>query len=79
MVPGSLLGDNDNVCHFAIKKNLNENDDTIYVGNMFLRNHYVFFDMSPIDERNDQYLLVGIGDRNPKDVIGESHYNPNTN
>lgn len=46
---------------------------------MFLRDHYVFFDMTPYDERRDQYLLVGIGDRNPKAVIGEAHYNPNTN
>ena len=46
---------------------------------MFLRDHYVFFDMTPLDERQDQYLLVGIGDRNPKAVIGESHYNPKTN
>lgn len=53
MVPGNLLGESDSVCHFAIKKNINANDETIYVGNMFLRDHYVFFDMSPYDERRE--------------------------
>jgi hypothetical protein len=46
---------------------------------MFLREHYVFFDMTPVDEMNDNYLLVGIGDRNPEDLIGEAHYDPDTN
>ena len=50
------MGDHASTCHFAIKKNLNQHDDTIYVGNMFLRDHYVFFDMSALDERGENYL-----------------------
>jgi len=79
MIPGKLLGDDrSDTCHFAIRKNINQSDtNTVYVGNMFLRDHYVFLDMSPYENENADYLNVGIADRNPGDVIGEAHYNPN--
>jgi hypothetical protein len=34
---------------------------TWYVGNIFMKEYYVVFDMTPKDERDQDYIQVGIG------------------
>ena len=35
--------------------------------------------MSPHDERNENFIQVGIAPPNPKSIIADTHYDPNFN
>lgn len=44
-----------------------------YLGNIFMRNYYVSFDMSPYDEHGKDYLQIGIGMQSPADWVPQKH------
>ena len=74
MIPGNFLGASANSCHLALRKNIIDGDDKIYIGNIFLKEFYVF-----LDQKDSGELYVGIGPQNPDDIIGEAHYNWQSN
>ena len=74
MIPGELLNLGSNSCRLALRKNIIDGDNRIYIGNIFLKENYVF-----LDQKDNGELFVGIGPQNPEDIIGEAHYNPDSN
>lgn len=73
LISGKYLGQSDNTCFLAIFiSNGFEVENAWYVGNLFLQKYYVFFDMTPADEHNQDYLQIGIGPLNPiKNIVLE--------
>jgi hypothetical protein len=43
-----------------------------FLGNVFMSEYYTVFDMSPLDEFDQDYIQVGIAKANPSDAIGEA-------
>lgn len=43
-----------------------------------MRKYYVVYDMTPYDERQQDYIQVGIGLQNSEALIGEDIYVPPT-
>lgn len=43
-----------------------------------MNKYYVVYDMTPYDEHGKDYIQVGIGLQNPKMIMGEQHYNPDS-
>ena len=39
-----------------------------------MKEYYVVFDMTPKDERNEDYIQVGIGRQNDVNLFGDEHY-----
>ena len=70
LVPGSHLGDaeGDAVCYEPVF--MSDNDSkTWFFGNMFMNEYYTVFDMTPFSEKNQNYLQIGFGKQNKKDLI----------
>ena len=51
---------------------------TYKLGTLVIKDYYVVFDMTPYDERNENYIQIGIGKKNTDDVIGLQHYEPSS-
>ena len=45
-----------NQCRILVYQSLKGKDDVWYLGNVFMRNYYVVYDMSPLDERGEDYI-----------------------
>ena len=43
-----------------------------------MKKYYVVYDMTPYDERGENYIQVGIATQNHKMIIGEEHYDPDS-
>ena len=69
---GENFGAHDDQCYIPVFDHQRSKDDQdrVYVGNMFLKKYYIVFDMSPL-ENDEEYLHVGIGLRNKEALIGE--------
>lgn len=52
--------------------------DTWTLGSKLFKDYYFVFDQSGFNERGEQKHWVGIGERNPANVIGEQHYDPSS-
>uniref|UniRef100_A0A7S3IVK7 Peptidase A1 domain-containing protein n=1 Tax=Strombidium inclinatum TaxID=197538 RepID=A0A7S3IVK7_9SPIT len=80
LVPGPILGDTEVTCYAAVFKNGNGAiDSTWYIGEIWLKNYYTVFDQSPFDELGQSYLQIGVGPKNPVNLIGDIHYNTDSN
>ena len=60
-IPGSQVGSYDGQCFMPIFPNPDGDQTTWYLGNIFMKNYYVAFDMTPYTDNNYRYLQVGIG------------------
>ena len=54
------------------------NDTRIFLGDPFFRRNYVVYDMTPYDERNLDYIQIGIAPKNPQNLIGLKEYASST-
>jgi hypothetical protein len=43
--------------------------EEIYLGNLFLSDYYVVFDMTPFSERDEKYIQIGIGKQSKTNLI----------
>lgn len=50
--------------------------DKWYLGNIFMKKYYMAFDMSPYEERNQNYLQVGIGELAAADYKPKFKWDP---
>ena len=44
-----------------------------YLGNIFMKNYYVSFDMSPYDEHGKDYIQIGFGVQSTADWVPQEH------
>jgi hypothetical protein len=57
MFPGSTIGDVENTCYLPIfSSSLADEDDTWYIGNLFINYFYMVYDMTPMDELGKDYI-----------------------
>lgn len=65
LISGSDVGDTNNRCYIPIFRAQLNYLDTWQVGNIFTKNYYMIYDMTPYDENNQNYIQVGIAPINP--------------
>ena len=76
LISGSEIGDTDDTCYFAIFKSSmsqksfdDQFNDVVSqmwtLGTVVLKQYYVILDMTPYDERQEEYIQVVIGPINP--------------
>lgn len=53
---------------------MDKDDEKWYFGAIFFNKHYMVFDMTSYTERDHDWLQVGIGIKNPINIIGETLY-----
>ena len=76
-IPGSEFHGDPNRCYMPIFKNtMKERQDTWYMGNLFMKNHYSVFDMTPFERNNTSYLHIGLGEKAAADFVPDYSYNP---
>lgn len=72
-----MVGDTDDVCYAGIfKSGLSISPNTIFIGNVFMHKYYVVFDMTPYDERDEDYIQIGIGPKFAEPLMGKQQYDP---
>ena len=59
-ISGSELGDSPDTCYLAVFKSQTKQTETWQLGNVFMRDYYVVYDMSPKDTLGDTFIQVGI-------------------
>lgn len=63
-------------CYIGIFPNTNAKEpNSFYLGQLYMRKYYTFFDVSGVQENNTDTLTVGTGRKNPDAKILESNYN----
>lgn len=62
----------------AIQADKQQTRDTWTLGSKLFKDYYFVFDQSGFNERAEIYHWISIGERNPKNVIGEQHYDPSS-
>ena len=72
---GIFFGDSVNTCYVVVFKHgaedMNTVDyDLVLIGNIFMKDYYVVYDMSPLEKGKD-YIQVGIGLQNTKQLAGD--------
>lgn len=75
LISGTNLGDTAETCYFAIFGSEITNPSW-FVGNILLQSYYLVLDASPLDEGKN-YIQVGIGPKNPKNLIAQQRYGSN--
>jgi len=61
LIQAKDLGDRtSNNCYVGVFRSLNANQETWYLGNLFMNKYYVVYDMTPYDEQGKDYIQVGI-------------------
>lgn len=58
------MGDSNDYCYYTVFKALGVDTNTWFVGTSFLQNKYIVYDLSPMDEKDMNYIQVGIGEIN---------------
>lgn len=77
LVKGSVMKDSDEKCYLGIfRNNLLSVGSSWYLGGIFMKNYYVVYDMSTVDEKTGEYLQIGLAPRNPVNNIGRQQYDP---
>lgn len=79
LIPAKDLGDRtSNNCYVGVFRSMNADQQTWYLGNLFMNKYYVVYDMTPYDEHGKDYIQVGIALQNTQQIIGEEHYDPDS-
>jgi hypothetical protein len=74
LLSGSHVGDpeGNNVCYSPVF--ISDNDTkTWFLGNMFLNEYYTVFDMTPFNERGENYLQVGFAKQSKENLVFEEN------
>ena len=75
LIPGPTLKDSVNTCYLAIfNSGITTSDKSVYVGDIFFDKFYVVFDMTPFDEKNENFIQIGLAEKNPENLIGKQQY-----
>lgn len=74
MIPGGNLGLGSG-CWLPFFKSQGGADDTWYLGSIFMADYYFVLDMTPYDERGEDYIQIGIAERNDSYSQSEAQYN----
>jgi hypothetical protein len=53
-----------------LKENEKDSDKLLLIGNIFMEDYYIVYDMSPLEKGKD-YIQVGIGLQNTNNWAGE--------
>jgi hypothetical protein len=68
-ITGVLMQDRPTTCYIPIFhhgmtgiRDLN----VIYVGNIFLEDYYLIYDMSPLEDHGKDYIQIAMGHKNPE-------------
>ena len=77
MFNGDLIGD-PGTCYLPVFRSMKGDQNTWYLGNLFMNYFYLVFDMSPYDDFGKDYITIGVGPINPSNLIGNSSYNNST-
>ena len=59
MIPGHHLGGTSNQCYFGIFSSKEIEQDTWYLGNIIMEDHYIVYDATPA-EQGESYVQMGI-------------------
>lgn len=78
LIPAKNFGDSANHCYVGVFRSMKADQQTWYLGNLFMKDYYIVYDMTPYDERNENYIQIGIAPQNHKMIIGEEHYDPDS-
>ena len=70
-LPGELQDLGEGSCFVPIFGQIASTTDTWFLGNVFMSEYYIVFDMTPMDEYDKDYIRVGIAKANPSDTIGK--------
>lgn len=63
-------------CYIGIFLNTNAKDPfSFYLGQLYMKKYYTFFDVSGVQENNTETLTIGTGRKNPNAKMLESNYN----
>jgi len=60
----------------TIQADKQQTRDTWTLGSKLFKDYYFVFDQTGFNERGTPNHYIGIGERNPRNVIGEQHYDP---
>lgn len=60
LIPAKNLGDSADHCYVGVFRSLRADQQTWYLGNLFMKKYYIVYDMTPYDERGENYIQVGI-------------------
>lgn len=71
LISGSDVGDTNNRCYIPVFRSQIGFIDTWQVGSVFAQNYYLVYDMTPYDEKNQNYIQLGIAPINPVQIIGD--------
>lgn len=69
LISGDKLGKSQNDCHLVVFAHRNSQENAIYLGNIVLQKYLTVFDASPYDERNQNFVQIGIANSAPKDKV----------
>ena len=75
-VPGTQFKDSSKTCYLAAFWNGHVDDTTWQLGNIMMKRYYIVFDATTVEKLN--YLQVGIAVQASENLIGEQHYDPNS-
>lgn len=74
LLDGTEIGLTKDECVIPVFKSKLIASNEWILGTIFLQYYYVVFDMSGLHQNKVDYIQVGIGEKNPEDLIGESIY-----
>lgn len=63
------MGKNENDCYLVVFAHKNSQSNGIILGNIVLQKYLTVFDVTPYDERNQNYVQIGIANSAPKDKL----------
>jgi len=85
MIEPEELGLDDGHCYVTVfyelansTTSVPDSSDLWTIGSRYLQDDYFVFDQTPFNERADNYNYVGIGKKNPDNIIGQQHYDPSS-
>ena len=80
LVSGETFADEVDTCYIGIFPNGNSKIlQSWYVGNLFMKSYYMVYDLSTFDEHGEDYLQIGIGPKNPNNMLGKMQYDTSYN
>jgi hypothetical protein len=65
LAPGADFGDRADYCYIGVFESQSGVDDLWEIGSKFFRRYYVVYDASVYQERDQDFLLLGIAPKNP--------------
>lgn len=63
LLDGPLIGEAENTCFLAVFKSTEIEQNTWFMGNQMMRNHYTVFDATAADEKGEDYITFGIANK----------------